>query len=146
MPTAVPVPEVAAPPRPTAEVRLPLVEWWLLGRRLAAGDAFHPPARRVTLTDRDPFFCASRIDFFPDRGRYDYVPRYEGWWWVRAVLPVVEGLSPPHCLPDELIDLLEGHEARRSGGRGYPTAEAARDALSAACLAWARAPRPAPER
>jgi uncharacterized protein (TIGR02996 family) len=101
------------------EVTLPLAAWREHGRTLVAVC----PLVRVGLTDREP---------------RDALRPNEWWWWEEDEAHPV---PPIRCdLPTALWELLPGD--RTPGWRGirYDSRAAAVDALSVACLAFARRP------
>ncbi len=103
-------------------VRLPLALWLGHGPRLVR----EHPLDRVELSDRDPSLW--------------HRPPYGDWYWVRQHGDTgdIEDRLPPalyaHLPPGELED--------EDGVWSYFDERAAKDALSAACLAWAVPPRP----
>jgi len=97
-------------------VRLPLADWVARGRALVK----EFPLRRVELSDRRPVHESGDWSWHPDFN----IPA-AGCRVPRALLGRLEGHSPEHPL-----------------WRAYPTEKEAVDAMSAACLAWARDPAP----
>jgi uncharacterized protein (TIGR02996 family) len=87
------------------------------------------PLERVTLSDRDP-------------ARWG---EWSVWYGARLTVPDPQAAlaRERHWLPRSLYDLLSGGEDYRSDHRRWPTRAAAVDALSTACLTWARS-QPAP--
>jgi uncharacterized protein (TIGR02996 family) len=100
--------------------------------RLTRGDGFAArvvlacPVAGVTLSDREP---GGEAD---ERGDRYWVRRLAHWTMA----------DHPHHLPPELFDRLEGGTTREDlqvRSSHYDSPDAARQALSDACVAWARA-------
>lgn len=87
------------------------------------------PLQRVELTDREP------SDGHPvgqeDRERWG---SGWGWWPVSDAEPTQEADE----IPEPLWDLLPEPAGRNSFWKAYPSTQAAIDALSDACVRWAR--------
>jgi uncharacterized protein (TIGR02996 family) len=100
-----------------AEVTLPCQAWLEHGPALVRA----APLERVTLADRQP-------------SRW-YRLGWGEWYWVRQAGPT---LHVPDRLPPELCDLLSTGRVDEDGVMTYLSRERAQDALSRACLEWAR--------
>jgi uncharacterized protein (TIGR02996 family) len=100
-----------------AEVTLPCQAWLEHGPALVRA----VPLERVTLADRQP-------------SRW-YRLGWGEWYWVRQAGPT---LHVPDRLPPELCDLLSTGRVDEDGVMTYLSRERAQDALSRACLEWAR--------
>jgi uncharacterized protein (TIGR02996 family) len=96
-----------------AEVTLPCAEWMRHGPALVRA----APLERVGLADRKPL-------------------RHDGWFfWLRHP-GVTFADDLPYLLPDGLAYVMSAAERRE----GWESEAAAREALSVACLQWARKP------
>jgi uncharacterized protein (TIGR02996 family) len=100
-----------------AEVTLPCQAWLEHGPALARA----APLERVTLSDRQP-------------SRW-YRLGWGEWYWVRQAGPTPH---VPDRLPPELCALLSTGRVDEDGVMTYLSRERAQDALSRACLGWAR--------
>jgi uncharacterized protein (TIGR02996 family) len=107
-------------------VRLPLAAWLEHGPALVASC----PLARVGVTDREP------LDADETLSSLRVQPGWAGWYaWE------LDDYHDPEDLPEALWRLLPGDPVRVELWKWYPSAADARDALSAACLAFARRPR-----
>jgi uncharacterized protein (TIGR02996 family) len=100
-----------------AEVTLPCQAWLEHGPALVRA----APLERVTLSDRQP-------------SRW-YRLGWGEWYWVRQAGPTPH---VPDGLPPELCALLSTGRVDEDGVMTYLSRERAQDALSRACLGWAR--------
>jgi uncharacterized protein (TIGR02996 family) len=100
-----------------AEVTLPCQAWLEHGPALVRA----APLERVTLSDRQP-------------SRW-YRLGWGEWYWVRQAGPTPH---VPDRLPPELCALLSTGRVDEDGVMTYLSRERAQDALSRACLGWAR--------